>query len=87
MQETIHTMYVVFIHGNLWPDSGKRREKTTVSTETGIVRCIVCAPGATPGSRKAAPFFFFINSARRFFGYIFIPGGLIEGFSRASFFA
>jgi hypothetical protein len=86
MQETIHTMYVLSISGNLWPDSGKATRKDHFSTETGIVRCIVCAPGATLGSRKAAPFFF-PNSARRFFGYIFIPGGLIEGFSRASFLA
>jgi hypothetical protein len=74
------------ISGNLWPDSGKATRKDHFSTEAGIVRCIVWAPGATPGSRKAAHFFF-PNSARRFFGYIFIPGGLTEGFSRASFLA
>ena len=46
-------MYAVSISGNLWPDSEKATRKDHFSTETGIVRSIACALGATPEKKNA----------------------------------
>ena len=76
-------MYVVSISGNLWPDSEKRR-KSHLPSDASSAALFATGSNAILAESGAV---LFLNSARRFFGYIFIPGGLIEGFSRASFLA
>jgi hypothetical protein len=63
-------MYALSISGDPWPDSGKATRKDRFSTEIGIIRCIVCAPGArpekrTPSSRNASPCFIPTSAGRR----------------------